>query len=42
MECERKRADEERDMRLAAEQKAESLEREMREMRAKLKMQGIM
>ena len=41
VECERKRADEEREMRLAAEAKAESLEREMREMRAKLKMQEI-
>ena len=38
---ERKRADE-RDMRLAAERKTESLEREIREMRAKLKMQGIL
>ena len=39
---ERERADEERDMRLAVDQKAELLEREMRKMRAKLKMQRIM
>jgi hypothetical protein len=42
MECERKRADEERKMCLAAEAKVDSLEREMSEMRAKLKMQEIM